>query len=141
MSNADGNSVLLKSASRLKVDSHIKVVYLEYRDIRQSFFQVQISNIEVYRSSCLSNLSHYQRFCRRINHQHRSEIINRKRRSKLDEAMTSKDLDIFFKKRNLDKEIYSKIFGTPEHKATKARVKDKISQDNIRGSPIYYGFT
>ena len=38
LSNADGNSVLLKSASLLKVDSHIKVVYLEYRDIRQSFF-------------------------------------------------------------------------------------------------------
>ena len=99
MSNADGNSVLLKSGSLLKVDNHTKVVYLEYRDIRQSFFQVQISNIEVYRTSCLSSLSHYQGFCRRINHQHRSEIINRKRRSKLDEAMISKDLDIFLKKK------------------------------------------
>ena len=95
LSNADGTSVLLKFASLLEGDSHIKVVYLEYRDILQSCFQVQILNIDVDRSSCLNILSHYQRFCRRINHQHGSEIINKKRRSKFDEAMISKDLDIF----------------------------------------------
>ena len=95
LSNADGTSVLLKFASLLEGDSHIKVVYLEYRDILQSCFQVQILNIDVDRSSRLNILSHYQRFRRRINHQHGSEIINKKRRSKFDEAMISKDLDIF----------------------------------------------
>ena len=95
LSNSSGTSALLKFASLLEGDSHIKVVYLEYRDILQSCFQAQISNIEVVRSSCLNILSHYQRFCRRINHQHGSEIINKKRRSKFDEAMISKDLDIF----------------------------------------------
>ena len=93
--NAYGTSVLLKFASLLEGDSHIKVVYLEYRDILQSCFQVQILNIDVDRSSCLNILSHYKRFCRRINHQHRSEIISKRKRSKFDEAMTSKDLDIF----------------------------------------------
>ena len=95
LSNSSGTSALLKFASLLEGDSHIKVVYLEYRDILQSCFQVQILNIDVDRSSRLNILSHYQRFCRRINHQHGSEIINKKRRSKFDEAMISKDLDIF----------------------------------------------
>ena len=95
LSNSDGTSVLLKFISLLEGDSHIKVVYLEYRDILQSCFQVQILNIDVDRSSRLNILSHYQRFRRRINHQHGSEIINKKRRSKFDEAMISKDLDIF----------------------------------------------
>ena len=75
--NADGTSALLKFASLLEGDSHIKVVYQEYRDILQSCFQVQILNIDVDRSSCLNILSHYQRFCRMINHQHGSEIINK----------------------------------------------------------------
>ena len=95
LSNSSGTSALLKFASLLEGDSHIKVVYLEYRDILQSCFQVQILNIDVDRSSRLNILSHYQRFRRRINHQHGSEIINKKRRSKFDEAMISKDLDIF----------------------------------------------
>ena len=135
LSNADGTSVLLKFASLLEGDSHIKVVYLEYRDILQSCFQVQILNIDVDRSSCLNILSHYQRFCRRINHQHGSEIINKKRRSKFDEAMISRDFDIFKikEKRNLQKENYSKIFGTLKDKRTKAT--EKFYEDNIRGSP------
>ena len=51
LSNADGTSVLLKFASILEFESHIKVVYLEYRNIQQSFSQVQVSNIDIYRSS------------------------------------------------------------------------------------------
>ena len=116
LSNADGTSVLLKFANLLEGDSHIKVVYLEYRDILQSCFQAQISNIEVVRSSCLNILSHYQRFCRRINHQHGSEIINKnidKKSTKFDEAMTSKDLDIFkIKKKSSLGKLFKNIWYT-----------------------------
>ena len=48
---ADSTSVLLKFASLLQVESYVQVVYLEYRDIQQSYFQVQSLNIDVNRSS------------------------------------------------------------------------------------------
>ena len=48
---ADSTSVLLKFASLLEVESYVQVVYLEYRDIQQSYFQVQSLNIDVNRSS------------------------------------------------------------------------------------------
>ena len=131
LSNADGTSVLLKFASLLEGDSHIKVVYLEYRDILQSCFQAQISNIEVVRSSCLNILSHYQRFCRRINHQHGSEIINNKnidkKSTKFDEAMTSKDLDIFkIKKKSSLGKLFKNIWYTKTQE-NKSNRKNKIN--------------
>ena len=129
LSNADGTSVLLKFASLLEGDSHIKVVYLEYRDILQSCFQAQILNIEVVRSSCLSILSHYQRFCRRINHQHGSEIINKnidKKSTKFDEAMTSKDLDIFkIKKKIFTRKIVQKYLVHQNTREQKQQKKTK----------------
>ena len=76
---ADGTLELFKLANLLEVAGYIQVAYLEYRDIQQSYFQVQFLNTDINRSSCLSILSHYQRFCRRLNQQHRSEIINEKR--------------------------------------------------------------
>ena len=48
---ADSTSVLLKFASLLEVESYVQVVYLEYRDIQQSYFQVQSLNIDVNRNS------------------------------------------------------------------------------------------
>ena len=127
--NAYGTSVLLKFASLLEGDSHIKVVYLEYRDILQSCFQVQILNIDVDRSSCLNILSHYQRFCRRINHQHGSEIINKnidKKSTKFDEAMTSKDLDIFkIKKKIFTRKIVQKYLVHQNTREQKQQKKTK----------------
>ena len=129
LSNADGTSVLWKFASLLEGDSHIKVVYLEYRDILQSCFQVQILNIDVDRSSCLNILSHYQRFCRRINHQHGSEIINKnidKKSTKFDEAMTSKDLDIFkIKKKIFTRKIVQKYLVHQNTREQKQQKKTK----------------
>ena len=125
LSNSSGTSALLKLASLLEGDSHIKVVYLGYRDILQSCFQVQILNIDVDRSSRLNILSHYQRFCRRINHQHGSEIINKKRRSKFDEAMISKDLDIFKikKKKSSKRKLFKNTWytETQENKSNRKR--------------------
>lgn len=117
MSIADDTSVLLQFASLLEVASFIQ----EYRDIQQSYFQVQFLNTDIDRKSCVSVLSYYQRFCRRLNHQHRSEIISGKR-IKFEEAQISKDREIFkMKKRKLDKENYAKIIGTPEHEKMKTR--------------------
>ena len=95
LSIAGGTSVLLKFASLLEVESYNQLEYLEYRDIQRSYFQVQFLNIVIDRSSCWSILSHYQRFRRRLNYQHRSEIISEIRRSKLEEAQISKNCEIF----------------------------------------------
>ena len=92
---ADGSSVLLKFASLLEAESYIQVAYLEYRDTEQSYFRLQFLNIDIDRSSCLSIVSHYQKFCRRLNHQHRSEIINEKRKSTFEEARILKYREIF----------------------------------------------
>ena len=129
LSNSSGTSALLKFASLLEGDSHIKVVYLEYRDILQSCFQVQILNIDVDRSSCLNILSHYERFCRRINHQHRSEIISKRKRSKFDEAMTSKDLDIF----KIKKKKYSigKLFKNIWYTKTQENKSNRKKQNKF----------
>ena len=124
--------------------------YLEYRDIQQSYFQVQFLNPEINRNICLTILSHYQRICRRLNHQHqhyqricrrlnhqdRSEIINEKRGSKHEEQWISENCEIFkMKKITFDKESYAKIIGIPEHEKIKARKREqhKIYLDKIRG--------
>ena len=87
LSIADSTSVLSKFPSLLEVESYIQVPYLEYRNIQ------------------LSILSHYQMLRKRLNHEHRPEIINEKRRSKYDEAPISKHRKIFkMKKKNLGKE-------------------------------------
>ena len=73
----------------------------------------------------MSILSHYQRFCRRINHQHRSEIINKKRRCKFDEAMISNDFDILKmkkKKEILTREMNKKYLV---HRNTKNQKQEK----------------
>ena len=77
LSVADGTSVPL--ASLQEVENYIQVPYLEDRDIRQSYFRVQFINIDIDKTSFLNILSHYQRSCRSLNHQHRSEIINKKK--------------------------------------------------------------
>lgn len=121
MSIADDTSVLLQFASLLDVASFIQ----EYRDIQQPYFQVQFLNTDIDRKTCVSVLSYYQTFCRRLNHQHRSEIINGKR-SKFEEAQISKDREIFkMKKRKLDKENYAKIICTPEHEKHYVRGSSK----------------
>lgn len=54
LSIADGTSVLLTFASLLEVENYIQVAYLEYRDIKQSHFQIQFLNIDIDRSSYFS---------------------------------------------------------------------------------------
>lgn len=122
LSIADGTSVLLQFAGFLEVASFIQVAYLEYRGIQQSYLKVQLLNTDVDRSSCMSILSHCQMFCRRLNHQHRSEISSEKIRGKFEEEQTSKDREIFkMEERKLDKENYAKIIVTPEHEQLKTR--------------------
>ena len=75
LSIADSTSVLFKFTSILEVESNIHVTYLQYRDIQQSYFQVQFLNIDINRSSCLSIISHHQRFCRN-HHLQKSSMEN-----------------------------------------------------------------
>ena len=56
LSITDGTSELFTFASLLKVESYIQVENLELRDIHQSCFIVQFTNVETDRTSCLNIL-------------------------------------------------------------------------------------
>ena len=47
LSITDGTSVLLEFASLLQVDGYIDVACLEYLEIQQLYFQLQLTNVNI----------------------------------------------------------------------------------------------
>ena len=135
---ADGKSILMKFESLLEIEQYIQVIYLEYKDKSQSYFQVQFINVDIDANVGHNILSYYQKVNRRLNYQKSAEKINEARRNKYRETCKSKEGEAFkCKKRLLDNSQYLKICGTQEHEDLKARKRKqhKVFLDNIKGSP------
>ena len=102
--------MLLRFHDLLEVERYIQVVYLEFRDIKRLYFQLQFIKIDITPSMKSEITLCYNRI--RKNNQKKNKIA----------SSNSRETQKYFN-RGYAKRKYSKIFGTPEHDKRKEQMK------------------
>ena len=101
----NGRSVLLKFRYIFEIEKYIQVVYLEFRDKQQTYFQAQFITLRAEAIDTLSIFPKHKNSIRRKNYQNNSTNICKRKR-----------------------EIYSENIGTPLHDKLKAKKRFHYEQ-------------